>query len=739
MGTPSTALKFLVPSVALMLTAFAESARSQGSDTSATGVLEEVIVTAQKREERLQDVPIAISAITSEQLTLRGIDNILDLKSVAPNLTVSKYPNSNVVSQVAIRGGVTVNAAMYWEPSVGMYLDGVYLGKAVGSVFDVVDLERIEVLRGPQGTLYGRNTMAGAVNLITRKPTGEFGGSASLEVGNYGAHVEKVSLDLPRWGIARMSIAARKEDRDGLVKLIGGGELDSRDQIGARVALALDFTDKFVAEYNFDYTKIDQAPPNNQIYKVTPSNPLFTAAAAYASTNRLEKVETNWPGYEQLDLHGHALTLTLDLNERNQLKSISSRRTLRNDDSVDVDGTPLTIITANRISDFEQKSQELQWVGRTDRLGYVAGLYYYKDEGSTQNPHVFFFGSDDSRYGFGAEAKSAYAQLDWHATDALTLTAGLRRTEEDKTTWRFKSASPAFIGLIPFVSAEGSFAATTPLATAAYKFNDRFNVYAKYSEGFKSGGFQGEAANAVEAVIPFKPEQQKTFEIGAKFTSEDGRVQLNGAVFHNNIEDMQVNQFSGLPGVSMIRNAGEATTKGFELEAIWAPIDTLRLQGSYGYLDGEYDKFMEAAAPGQPITNVGSNRSFPHAPESTLSLVVDARVAQTAWGQVHAMADYSYTASFYAYSYQKVTVDPARPTAGNTNVEGYGLLNIRLGLKEIPLNSSSRADLSFWVRNAANADRPVNFIDFAPGFFANLMTAYYPEPRTYGATFNYRW
>lgn len=261
MGTPSTALKFLVLSVALILTAFAESARSQGSDTSATGVLEEVIVTAQKREERLQDVPIAISAITSEQLTLRGIDNILDLKSVAPNLTVSKYPNSNVVSQVAIRGGVTVNAAMYWEPSVGMYLDGVYLGKAVGSVFDVVDLERIEVLRGPQGTLYGRNTMAGAVNLITRKPTGEFGGSASLEVGNYGAHVEKVSLDLPRWGIARMSIAARKEDRDGLVKLIGGGELDSRDQIGARVALALDFTDKFVAEYNFDYTKIIRRRP----------------------------------------------------------------------------------------------------------------------------------------------------------------------------------------------------------------------------------------------------------------------------------------------------------------------------------------------------------------------------------------------------------------------------------------------------------------------------------------------
>ena len=193
--------------------------------------IEEIIVTAQKREERLQDVPIAISAVTVEQIEARGIDNVLDLRTLAPNLMVSKYPNSNVVSQIAIRGGVTVNAAMYWEPSTAMYLDGVYLGKAVGSVFEVVDIERIEVLRGPQGTLYGRNTMAGAVNLITRKPSGEFGGTASFEVGDYGHHVEKVTFDMPKMGIARMSFGARSENRDGLVDLTRGSpgtELDSR-------------------------------------------------------------------------------------------------------------------------------------------------------------------------------------------------------------------------------------------------------------------------------------------------------------------------------------------------------------------------------------------------------------------------------------------------------------------------------------------------------------------------------
>jgi iron complex outermembrane receptor protein len=145
---------------------------------AADAPIEEVIVTAQKRAERLQDVPIAISAMTSGQIEARGINNVLDLNALAPNLQVSRYPTSNVTSQVAIRGAVTFNGAMYWEPSVGMYLDGVYLGKAVGSVFDVVDVERIEVLRGPQGTLYGRNTMAGAVNIITKKP-----GPSDISVG----------------------------------------------------------------------------------------------------------------------------------------------------------------------------------------------------------------------------------------------------------------------------------------------------------------------------------------------------------------------------------------------------------------------------------------------------------------------------------------------------------------------------------------------------------------------------
>ncbi|HMV72254.1 MAG TPA: TonB-dependent receptor [Pseudomonadales bacterium] len=704
--------------------------------------IEEVIVTAQKREERLQDVPIAISAITKAQIEERGIDDILDLKALAPNLMVSKYPNSNVVSQVAIRGGVTVNAAMYWEPSTGMYLDGVYLGKSVGSVFDVVDLERIEVLRGPQGTLYGRNTMAGAVNLITRKPSGEFGGSVKLELGNYGYHTERVSIDLPKMGIARASFAVRSEKRDGMVKLSHsspGSELDSRDKFGARFALGLDLAENFTAEYSYDYTDIDQMPPHSQLYYVSPSAAgVLGQAIPLAHKDRLGKVATDWPAYETLKLKGHALTLTWQIDEHNTLKSISAYRELKNDDSVDLDGTRLTIATANRYSDYDQKSQELQLVGDVSNLNYVVGLYYYKDDGYTINPHVFFFGTDSSQYGFGAEAKAAYTQLDWHATEQLTLSAGLRYTKEDKDGWRYKEASiPS--QRIPFGKASKSFSDTTPMLSAAYAFNDDLNVYLKYSEGFKSGGFQGEAASLDEALNhPYKPEKQKTWELGAKSTLLDGTLQLNAALFQNTIEDMHVTQFSGLPGISYVRNAGEATTKGFELEATWVPIEQLRLQLSYGYLDAEWDKFMEAPRAGLPIANVASNRSFPHAPENTLNFSADALLGKTEWGEIRAFIDYSYTESFYGYAYQKQQVDPARTIAKYSRIDNYGLLNARVSLSEVALGDGT-GEFSLWVRNATDERQPTNYIDFGPGFFAGYRLAYYQEPRTFGAAFNFNW
>lgn len=712
---------------------------------AAQAPIEEIIVTAQKRAEKLQDVPIAISALTSNQIKMRGIDNVLDLKALAPNLQVNKYPTSSITSQVSLRGAVTFNGAMYWEPSVGMYLDGVYLGKSVGSVFDVVDIERIEVLRGPQGTLYGRNTMAGAVSFITKKPSGEFTGSAGLEIGNYGYHTEKLSLDLPKLGIASISIGVRSEKRDGFVKTTLGSsvsELDTADKQGARFAMLLDFSKDFQADYRYDYTKVDQVLPHNQLYRLNLTGTALDAALApaipYANRNRLDTASVDAASYEKLDLKGHGLTLTWNVNDSNTLKFIASHRKMKNDDYFDLDGTPFVIYAGGRIADYTQKSQELQWIGNTERMNYVMGIYYYKDDGYTQNPHTMFFGGwDSNEYGYATQARSLYGQVDYKLNNTWTLSGGLRRTVEDKDGIRYKIASNAAQN-IPRVTASASFSATTPMVSLAYKLNERTNLYAKYSEGFKSGGFQGESVDAIEAVIPFEPERQKTYEFGTKYTSVDGRMQLNGAIFYNDIKDLQISRFTGTPGLSVIRNAGKATTKGLELEASYAPNSRLRFNLGYGYLLGKFDEYLEAPAPGAGITNVASNRAFPHTPRHTLNLTADARLGRNALGMWRAIADYSYTSSIYTYPYQLDPINPIAQTATNSRISGYGLLNLRLAVSQVPVGGPGRADMALWIRNVTDKQQPLNFIDFGPGF-GNLTTAYYMQPRTYGLSFNYNW
>lgn len=724
--------------------------------------IEEVIVTAQKRAERLQDVPIAISAITSAQLESRGVDDVLDLGALAPNLQVSTYPTSNLTSQVAIRGGGTFNAAMYWEPSVGMYLDGVYLGKAVGSVFDMVDLERIEVLRGPQGTLYGRNTMSGAVNFVTRKPSGEFSGTAGIDIGNYGRHVEKLMLDLPKYGIASVSLGVRSEKRDGWVKTTPGSsvsDLNNRDKLGARMAVLLDFSKDLQVDYRYDYTKVDQNGQYNQLYK----QGVFANLARYASQDRQKTAGVEYPFWERMHLKGHALTTTWALDNRNTLKWIASHRSLDNNDSFDLEGTPLSNFNGKRIADYTQIANELQWVGNTDRMKYVVGLYNYRDYGYTKNPHDNFLGGpreshDSNEYGYGGKARSLYAQLDYNLTEQWMLSAGLRRTVEDKWGSRYRKAWNASGALIPnnpatpdkseqipFVTTAAKFSATTPMVSATYKFNEHLNVYAKYSEGFKSGGFPGEAPNLLEATTPFKPEKQKTYEIGSKMSSADNKLQLNAALFWNDVKDLQLSNFLGQPGLSIIRNAGMAELKGLELELAWRPISQLRLQAGYGYLQSKYKEYKELdnsnlsiPIANRPLIEVADNRAVPHAPKHTFNLTADASLGNTSYGRLKGVADYSYTASFYSYPYQLVRTNPQVPMAENSKVKGYGLLNLRLMLAGVPVGGPGDADVSLWVKNALDYKKPTNFIDFGPQA-GGVVLAYFNEPRTYGMSFNYRW
>lgn len=743
---------------------------AQSKDQGVTETLGQVVVTAQKHEQKLQDVPIAVTAFTSRQLETRGIKDIADLSALAPGLQVEQSPANGSISQVAIRGNVQINPAIYWDTAVGVYMDGVYLGKSQGSVFDVVNLERVEILRGPQGTLYGRNTIGGAINLVTRKPSGVFDGDASVSFGNYGAQVEKLSLDLPKFGIASISLGAISDRRDGWVTTTPGSstdQLNDRGNTGIQLAANLALAKGLQADYRYDHTDINENGEFGQLYRADSSffgtfaglpAPFggFANLPSYASQSRQTVASVDAPSFEHVRVEGHSLTLTWDADARNTAKAITAYRHLDNQDSSDYDGSPLAVAQTQRFTKYHQFSQELQWVGRTDRLNYVAGLYYFHDDGRTNNPQSFFAGGStyDSQYSTRTDAWAPYGQVDFHVTDALTLTGGLRYSEEFKALDRVfgcsagagprctPAAGETYDYLIPpGTHANGRFEALTPTATIAYRINNSLNTYFRYAEGFKSGGFNGEYSNTYpvappgdpndninETLTPFKPEKQRTFELGAKSSYYGGKAELNVALFQNSIKNLQESIFTASgAAASVIRNAGAAIVRGAEIEGGVTPVKGTRISGNYAYLEAYYKTFVDS---GQ---NVPDNRAFVHAPRNTFNLLIDSKFLRTRWGTLEGQADYAYTASYYLYPYQLTNTDPSKQLASNTEVKSYGLLNLRLALTQVPLGTAASGELALWARNVTNEAVATNMIDFGPGF-GSLTEAYFNDPRTFGIT-----
>ena len=751
-----------IPLAALTLTLLASAAQAQSQDQSKTtaaksdadmNVLEQVVVTVQRRKEKLQDVPVAATAIGAADLELRGIGNIADLSALAPNLMVLHSPGTASASQIAIRGSVTSNPALFWESTVGMYVDGVFMGKGQGSIFDLVDLERVEVLRGPQGTLYGRNTLAGAINMITRKPSGELGGHASIDLGNFNSRVEKLSLDLPSMGPLKASIGLRDEKRDGWIKTTAGSsvpEMNSRGNSGGRVALTLDASRDLQIDYRYDWTKANQASSFSQIVKSDVAT-MFYIPGIIVNQERQTKASLDSPAFERLNIAGNSLTAEYKVGANDTLKYILSHRTMQYADGLDLDGSPIPLAMSQRHSDYSQDSNELQWLGSHGDLSYVGGIYSFKDDGFTNNPQSFFFGAQnfDSRYGFTTNALSVYGQADYKLSENTTLTGGLRNTKEDKTVRRQLSQSgiattysatgvPTYTPYGPIIlvptgtSGATSFSATTPMLSLGYKVHKDLNVYARYSEGFKSGGFNGEAQSVAAVLTPFRPEKLKSMELGLKTTFDQNRGQLNVAVFNNRTTDLQQPIFTAKGSVATdVRNVGTSTAQGLEVEAQWRPTRDLRLQVGYGYMSAKFNEFMELGV------NVANNRAYVYAPKNTLNLLVDTVLARTSMGTLRGVVDYNYTDSYYLYAYQLTVTDPGSAGAANTLIKPSGIVNLRLNLENISLWGNN-ATASLWVRNATDNAQIANKIDFGPGF-ANLTPAYFNEPRTFGVSLGVKW
>jgi len=734
-----------------VLLASAGGAFAQGGSNL---MLEEIIVTAQKREQSIQDIPIAVSAFDKATIERQRIKQVTDISLFAPNVEIIDTPTNTTAATIAIRGASQINPAITWENSVGIYLDGVFIGKNLGAVFDVVELERVEVLRGPQGTLYGKNTVGGAVNLITRKPSGEFGGKMTAEAGNEGYWSVRANVDTPEWAGLKASITLYKEERDGFADNnpdpIGnpfagapsGDEFQDVDQQAARVALLWDVTESVSAGYTFDYSDQDNNPRLGQLTQTSSNSflsaPAFLQQGAYLTQDdkRADKASNDWAVQEKAESYGHALDIAWSGDDIS-LRSITSYRELDFNDLIDIDGSPVDIFHSGRDVDYTAFSQELQLTGSLSQLDYVVGLYYFDEDADVLNPINFFgvFGipTSDNAYGLDNNSMAVFGQADWRPAmfnDKLTITAGLRWTEEDKDQYishTATAAEPAFAA-----SDDDTFNNTSPSLALSWAFTDDINGYVRYAKGWKSGGFNGEASSEAKFREAYDDEEVDAYELGVKSLLMDGRLQLNAAAFYNDITDFQLSVFEGAAAASLVANIPEFETKGFEVEAVALVAEDLRFNLSYGYLDANYEKF-----PSDFTLFSKDDAGVPYAPENTFSLGMDWTLARTSYGNWDLHADYSYTDDYVPY------IDPDQ--IATSLIDDRSLVNARLALSDISLGNGSLL-IALWGQNLTDEEYRINTIPFGGvdqrvdpngGSGVGWTTSYFGAPRTYGVELSY--
>ena len=715
-----------------------ESFETSGSISSSQGV-EEVVVTAQKREQNLQETPIAITALTASTIDDLDIKNVVDMAGIAPNVMLVETPSNNTSATIAMRGGVTINPAITWEPTVGVYLDGVYLGKTQGALFDVVDLERVEILRGPQGTLYGRNTLGGAINLISKKPNGS-GVSTKATIGNYSYKQIQFTADYEIGNNLYSKLVLNKKTRGGFVSnnetpygiaqgVFGAlpaqrDELDTIDSRGYRYTLGY-YGDESSFELAFDRTDQNNIPPFAQLGNTIPnwSDALGVGymevapgtfgylwpAERFASKGRASVASINEMTFEKSEVSGVAVTFSRDLNI-GTLKAIVSQRKTDWADNLDLDGSPFPVANTSRFTKYQADSVELQLVGSRGDMNYVFGYYELDEEAFTSNPQNFFGGgvAITQNYSGNGLSKALYGQIEFPLSQNWDLTLGLRSTDEDKDGFK------EYVGILS-ASGKGSFDDTTSTFILSRSLGENSNIYFKLADGFKAGGFNAESSNPFAASTPYAPETVESMEIGWKGVYMDNRLLINAAYFTNEHDDMQVSYFTAdAAAASEVINSG-ADVNGFELETVHYINDDLKVMLNWGYLDPKFTG-NTSASDGFTI------EQFPYAPNHSVYLAIEKN-----YGDFRVRLDHSRISEHAIFPY-----NGQDPRAALTRVDSRNVTDFRMFF-----DGSENVGITLWIKNLADKDYIVNNIPFGPAF-GQLTLDYYGAPRTVGIDINYK-
>ena len=721
--------------------------------------LEEVVVTARRRSESLQDVPIAVTAFSSRDLAIKGNSDITELAQAVPSVTLEPSRATSSTLTAFIRGVGQQDPLAGYEQGVGLYLDDVYMARPQGNVIDIYDVERIEILRGPQGTLYGRNTVGGAIKYVTRRLDDEFSGSVKATYGEYDQVDLVGTVSVPVSDSFRIGGTVASFQRDGYGEnKTTGDEHYNKDVFAYRLSAEWLPTEDVLVRFAYDDTTDKSNPVAG--YRVRPGavsgDPVLSDI--YDTTaGASENVSTSGiNGNNEVEADGWMVSVDWNFGDNYTFRSITAEREDYTESVIDFDSLAVDDFDAPVIYDNEQFTQEFQLLYNGEKMNLVTGLYYIDAEASNDFDVVLgqlgrtAYGSELTAYTGGevtTESWSAFADLTWNFTDKLSVSVGGRYTDDKRTADVLRASylgaggSPffgnddaLFLGASSDYQAEETWTDFSPRVNISYLWTDDITVYGGYSQGFKAGMFDPRGANfatpAVEEGVD--PETLDSYEIGIKSSYWDGRAITNVALFYSEYTDMQVPGSVGIDtdgdGINddfagTLTNAGEAEISGIEIEGTFLFTENFSMQVAASFLDAQITEWIVNDV------DVSDNRSVQNTPEE-MAYVAFNYLTEALGGDLNLNANWSYRGDSTQFEYAAPVMDQ----------DAYDMFNASV----VWVSASEAWLLGLYGKNLSDEEIKTAGYCFgnesycSPLGFEDNTSVFYAPPRTISATVEYR-
>jgi iron complex outermembrane receptor protein len=717
--------------------------------------LERIEVTARKSLESLQSVPVAITSIGAEQLAQNGISVMTEVQQFSPNTTLQASRGTNSTLTAFIRGVGQDDPLWGYEPGVGIYIDDVYIARPQGAVLDILDVERIEVLRGPQGSLYGKNTIGGAIKYVTKKMSGDVELDLTGTFGTYDRKDYKVAGKIPVIAdklYVGFALADLKREGYGefLQSALPGQNLENynKDIFAGRLTIEFEPTEDLFLRFNYDKTIDDSNAKGG--YRLLPS--IVTDAPV---PNSVYDSYTSMPTWNSVESEGFSLTAEYTINDTWSVKSITSSRDNYSKTNIDFDNTAERIFDVPAIYDDEQFTQEFQLNYNSDNLNFVSGLYYFDGESCGQFDAILEnFGQSLSLPGLtrevsgcnNSESYAIYAQGSYNITDKFSMTLGARYTKEEKiakvnngvvfeTVYPESGWVPGYErGDVQFpevLNDKEDWSRFTPRVGVEYQYSDDMMFFASYSQGFKSGTFNPRASGPEPAV---DPEVVDSFEVGLKSEWNDN-LRVNATVFYLDHKDRQF--VTVLPSEDnsalsqRLGNIGKSTASGLELEIEYAAADNLNIFASLGLIDSSFKEVRSFDTDGSQI-DISDSFTITNTPETTANLGFAYNI-ETSVGSFVVNSNYYYRSEY-----------DLNVTENLLTQDGYGLLNFGVnwysndGDWTAALHWKNITDEEYLVGNYAFLGAQNNDGSYQPGLGGDTtLIGYYGDPETLALTIGY--